>query len=77
MAARDADAVLYLGRRYVRAAALFRFCCRRRSGVCVRLLLDDTNTPGSDDTLRCWIAILAIEVRLFNPSFVCYARWDI
>ncbi|SNY60243.1 phospholipase D family protein [Enterobacter sp. CC120223-11] len=36
-------------------------------GVKVRLLLDDNNTAGLDDTLRALDAHPNIEVRLFNP----------
>ncbi|WP_130098882.1 phospholipase D family protein [Siccibacter turicensis] len=36
-------------------------------GVRVRLLLDDNNTIGMDDTLRAMNAHPNIEVRLFNP----------
>ncbi|SUH38174.1 Cardiolipin synthetase [Salmonella enterica subsp. enterica] len=38
-----------------------------KRGVHVRLLLDDNNTPGLDDTLRLLDSHPNIEVRLFNP----------
>ena len=38
-----------------------------KRGVRVRLLLDDNNTPGLDDTLRLLDKHPNIEVRLFNP----------
>ncbi|KDF19590.1 hypothetical protein AF42_00894 [Citrobacter freundii MGH 56] len=38
-----------------------------KRGVRVRLLLDDNNTPGLDDTLRLLDNHPNIEVRLFNP----------
>ena len=38
-----------------------------KRGVHVRLLLDDNNTPGLDDTLKMLDAHPNIEVRLFNP----------
>ncbi len=60
-------AVLYLGRRYVRAAALSVLLSAAKRGVHVRLLLDDNNTPGLDDTLRLLDSHPNIEVRLFNP----------
>lgn len=36
-------------------------------GVRVRLLLDDNNTSGLDDTLAAFTALANVEVRLFNP----------
>lgn len=36
-------------------------------GVRVRLLLDDNNTSGLDDTLTAFTALPNVEVRLFNP----------
>lgn len=38
-----------------------------KRGVKVRLLLDDNNTPGLDDTLRLLDSHPNIEIRLFNP----------
>lgn len=38
-----------------------------KRGVRVRLLLDDNNTPGLDDTLQLLDNHPNIEVRLFNP----------
>lgn len=38
-----------------------------KRGVRVRLLLDDNNTPGLDDTLRLLDNHPNIEIRLFNP----------
>ncbi|VEA36383.1 Cardiolipin synthetase [Salmonella enterica subsp. enterica] len=57
----------------------FRYCCSAaKRGVHVRLLLDDNNTPGLDDTLRLLDSHPNIEVRLLILSlFVRYARWDI
>jgi putative cardiolipin synthase len=44
-------------------------------GVRVRLLLDDNNTPGLDETLSALDAHERIEVRLFNPFHRRRARW--
>jgi len=44
-------------------------------GVRVRLLLDDNNTGGLDDTLSALDAHERIEVRLFNPFHRRRARW--
>ncbi|HSD36225.1 MAG TPA: phospholipase D family protein [Rhodocyclaceae bacterium] len=43
-------------------------------GVSVRLLLDDTNTAGLDDTLRALDAHPNISVRLYNPMTLRSAR---
>jgi cardiolipin synthase C len=43
-------------------------------GVSVRLLLDDTNTGGLDDTLRALDAHPNIAVRLYNPMAMRSAR---
>ncbi|MEC5384615.1 phospholipase D family protein [Uliginosibacterium sp. H3] len=43
-------------------------------GVSVRLLLDDTNTAGLDDTLRALDAHPNIAVRLYNPMTMRSAR---
>lgn len=52
--------------------ALYRAAQR---GVRVRLLLDDNNTPGLDDTLARLDGHPRIEVRLFNPFVVRWPRW--
>jgi putative cardiolipin synthase len=44
-------------------------------GVRVRLLLDDNNTLGLDDTLAALDAHPGIEVRLFNPFVIRSPRW--
>lgn len=44
-------------------------------GVRVRLLLDDNNTAGLDETLAALDAHENIEVRLFNPLRYRRARW--
>ncbi len=44
-------------------------------GVRVRLLLDDNNTTGLDETLAAFDAHANIEVRLFNPFRHRRARW--
>jgi putative cardiolipin synthase len=44
-------------------------------GVRVRLLLDDNNTSGMDETLAALDAHQGIEVRLFNPFRRRRARW--
>ena len=44
-------------------------------GVRVRLLLDDNNTVGLDDTIAALDAHANIEVRLFNPLRYRRARW--
>ena len=44
-------------------------------GVRVRLLLDDNDTPGLDDTLAALDAHPRIEVRLFNPFVIRNPRW--
>jgi cardiolipin synthase C len=44
-------------------------------GVRVRLLLDDNNTSGLDDTLAVLDAHPNLEVRLFNPFVIRRPRW--
>jgi len=44
-------------------------------GVRVRLLLDDNNTAGLDETLAALTGHPNIEVRLFNPFVTRQARW--
>jgi len=44
-------------------------------GVHVRLLLDDNNTAGLDDTIAALDAHENIEVRLFNPLHYRRLRW--
>jgi cardiolipin synthase C len=44
-------------------------------GVHIRLLLDDNNTRGLDETLAAFDAHANIEVRLFNPFRHRRARW--
>ncbi|WP_200880082.1 MULTISPECIES: phospholipase D family protein [Halomonas] len=44
-------------------------------GVRVRMLLDDTNTAGLDDTLAALDAHANIEVRLFNPFVIRSPRF--
>lgn len=44
-------------------------------GVRVRLLLDDHNTSGLDETLAALDSHPNIEVRLFNPFVIRSARW--
>jgi putative cardiolipin synthase len=44
-------------------------------GVRVRLLLDDNNTSGLDNTLAALDAHPNIEVRLFNPFVIRSPRW--
>lgn len=44
-------------------------------GVHVRLLLDDNNTAGLDETLAALDSHPNIEIRLFNPFAIRSARW--
>lgn len=69
MAARTLDVQYYIWEDDMSGRLLFSvLLSAAKRGVHVRLLLDDNNTPGLDDTLRLLDSHPNIEVRLFNPS---------
>ncbi|ECW3976983.1 phospholipase D family protein [Salmonella enterica] len=68
MAARTLDVQYYIWEDDMSGRLLFSvLLSAAKRGVHVRLLLDDNNTPGLDDTLRLLDSHPNIEVRLFNP----------
>ncbi|MBU5647878.1 phospholipase D family protein, partial [Pluralibacter sp. S54_ASV_43] len=68
MAERTLDVQYYIWEDDMSGRLLFAvLLAAAKRGVHVRLLLDDNNTPGLDDTLRLLDAHPNIEVRLFNP----------
>ena len=67
-AERSLDIQYYIWRNDVSGMLMFNVIRRAADrGVRVRLLLDDNNTPGLDDTLQVLDSHPNIEVRLFNP----------
>jgi putative cardiolipin synthase len=73
-AERTLDIRYYIWRNDMSGALLFDAVRRAAErGVSVRLLLDDMNTAGLDDTLAALDAWPNVEIRLFNP-FV-FRRW--
>jgi putative cardiolipin synthase len=68
MAERTLDVQYYIWENDMSGLLLFSvLLAAAERGVRVRLLLDDNNTPGLDDTLRLLDKHPNIEVRLFNP----------
>jgi putative cardiolipin synthase len=68
MAERTLDVQYYIWENDMSGLLLFSvLLAAAKRGVKVRLLLDDNNTPGLDDTLRLLDSHPNIEVRLFNP----------
>lgn len=68
MAERTLDVQYYIWEDDMSGRLLFAvLLAAAKRGVHVRLLLDDNNTPGLDDTLQLLDAHPNIEVRLFNP----------
>lgn len=68
MAARTLDVQYYIWEDDMSGRLLFSvLLSAAKRGVHVRLLLDDNNTHGLDDTLRLLDSHPNIEVRLFNP----------
>ena len=68
MAERTLDIQYYIWENDMSGRLLFAvLLAAARRGVHVRLLLDDNNTPGLDDTLQLLDGHPNIEVRLFNP----------
>lgn len=68
MAERTLDVQYYIWEDDMSGRLLFAvLLSAAKRGVHVRLLLDDNNTPGLDDTLRLLDSHPNIEVRLFNP----------
>ncbi|MBJ8869622.1 phospholipase D family protein [Citrobacter braakii] len=68
MAERTLDVQYYIWENDMSGLLLFSvLLAAAKRGVRVRLLLDDNNTPGLDDTLRLLDNHPNIEVRLFNP----------
>jgi putative cardiolipin synthase len=73
-AERTLDVQYYIWHRDLSGTLLFAALYQAAErGVRVRLLLDDNNTAGLDDTLAALDAHPNIEVRLFNPFVV--RRW--
>jgi cardiolipin synthase C len=67
-AERSLDVQYYIWKADMSGALLFKALrAAADRGVRVRLLLDDNNTAGMDDTLAALHAHPQIEVRLFNP----------
>ncbi|MGS9112157.1 phospholipase D family protein, partial [Salmonella enterica subsp. enterica serovar Infantis] len=67
MAARTLDVQYYICEEYMSWRLIFSvLLSAAKRGVNVRLLLDDNNTPGLDDTLRLLDSHTNIEVGLFN-----------
>ena len=70
-AERTLDVQYYIWRTDMTSTLLAETLCDAADrGVRVRLLLDDNNTPGLDQTLAALAAHPNIEVRLFNPFVV-------
>lgn len=68
MAERTSDVQYYIWESDMSGLLLFSvLLAAAKRGVRVRLLLDDNNTPGLDDTLRLLDNHPNIEIRLFNP----------
>ncbi|MTH46584.1 phospholipase D family protein [Intestinirhabdus alba] len=68
MAERTLDIQYYIWEDDMSGRLLFSvLLAAAKRGVHVRLLLDDNNTPGLDDTLRLLDRHPNVEVRLFNP----------
>jgi len=68
MAERTLDVQYYIWEDDMSGRLLFSILlAAAKRGVHVRLLLDDNNTPGLDDTLQLLDSHPNIEVRLFNP----------
>lgn len=68
MAERTLDVQYYIWENDMSGLLLFSvLLSAAKRGVRIRLLLDDNNTPGLDDTLRLLDNHPNIEVRLFNP----------
>ncbi|QCA19025.1 phospholipase D family protein [Citrobacter freundii] len=68
MAERSLDVQYYIWENDMSGLLLFSvLLAAAKRGVRVRLLLDDNNTPGLDDTLQLLDNHPNIEVRLFNP----------
>lgn len=68
MAERTLDVQYYIWENDMSGLLLFSvLLAAAKRGVKVRLLLDDNNTPGLDDTLRLLDSHPNIQVRLFNP----------
>lgn len=68
MAERTLDVQYYIWEDDMSGRLLFAvLLAAAKRGVHVRLLLDDNNTPGMDDTLQLLDAHPNIDVRLFNP----------
>ena len=68
MAERTLDVQYYIWESDMSGLLLFSvLLAAAKRGVRVRLLLDDNNTPGLDDTLRLLDNHPNIEIRLFNP----------
>lgn len=71
VAERSLDIQYYIWRTDISGTLLFDALRRAADrGVRVRLLLDDNNTPGLDETLAALDAQPNIEVRLFNPFVI-------
>ncbi|WP_116808157.1 phospholipase D family protein [Steroidobacter cummioxidans] len=76
VAQRSIDVEYYIWRRDVTGFLLFEVLWdAAERGVHVRLLLDDNNTAGLDDTIAALDAHENIEVRLFNPLRHRRLRW--
>ncbi|HFZ8995337.1 TPA: phospholipase D family protein [Citrobacter freundii] len=68
MAERTLDVQYYIWEDDMSGRLLFSvLLAAAKRGVRVRLLLDDNNTPGLDETLRLLDSHPNIEIRLFNP----------
>lgn len=68
MAEKTLDVQYYIWQNDMSGRLLFSaLLAAANRGVRVRLLLDDNNTNGMDDTLRLLNAHPQIEIRLFNP----------
>ena len=76
LAERTLDVQYYIWRYDMTGTIMFdalRAAAKR--GVRVRILLDDNNTAGLDETLTALDAHPNIEVRLFNPLTIRTPRW--
>lgn len=76
VAERSLDVQYYIWRHDLSGTLLFEALHEAAErGVRVRLLLDDHNTAGLDETLAALTGHPNIEVRLFNPFVTRQARW--
>lgn len=75
-AERSLDVQYYIWHKDISGTLLFQALHEAADrGVRVRLLLDDNNTPGLDNTLAALNAHPNIQVRLFNPFLIRRPRW--